>query len=161
MRAEIVSIGTELLLGTITDTNASYLAQRLAALGIDCFYISQVGDNIGRLVETLRRGWKRSDLLVTTGGLGPTGDDLTREAISNMLDERMEVDPALESELRAFFQRRGLEMPSANLKQATLIPSAQTLPNPVGTAPGWWVTREGLLHAGDRGSHIIVAMPGV
>ncbi len=156
MRAEIVSIGTELLLGAITDTNASYLAQRLAALGVDCYYVSQVGDNIGRLVETLRRAWERSDLIITTGGLGPTGDDLTREAISTMLDERMEVDPNLESDLRAFFQRRGVDMPATNLKQAALIPSAQSLPNPVGTAPGWWVTQEN-----SHGPRIIVAMPGV
>lgn len=156
MRAEIVSIGTELLLGTITDTNASYLAQKLAALGIDCYYISQIGDNIDRLVQTLRRAWERSDLLITTGGLGPTGDDLTREAIAEMLGERMEVDPTLESELRAFFKRRGVEMPAANLKQAALIPSSQSLPNPIGTAPGWWVTRED-----SRGQHIIVSMPGV
>ena len=69
MRAEIVSIGTELLLGTITDTNASFLAQRLANLGIDCFYVSQVGDNLGRLVDTLERAWERSELVVATGGL--------------------------------------------------------------------------------------------
>src|SRR5437763_9498933 len=119
MRAEIVSVGTELLLGTIIDTNAAYLAQRLAALGIDCYYVSQVGDNPGRIVETLRRGWERSDLIITTGGLGPTGDDLTREAISELLGERMEVDPELEAGLRAFFVRRGVQMPDANLKQAS------------------------------------------
>jgi nicotinamide-nucleotide amidase len=156
MRAEIVSIGTELLLGTITDTNAAYLAQRLAALGIDCYYVSQVGDNLGRLVDTLTRGWERSDLIVTTGGLGPTGDDLTREAISEMLGERMEVDSALEANLRAFFTRRGVEMPETNLKQATLISSARVLPNPIGTAPGWWVTR-----SDDGRSRSIVSMPGV
>src|SRR4051812_14923535 len=137
MRAEIVSIGTELLLGTITDTNASYLAQQLAALGIDCYYVSQVGDNLDRLVETLRRAWDRSDLIVTTGGVGPTQDDLTREAIAALLGETMTVDPTLESELRAFFVRRGVDMTQTNLKQASLIPSAQTLPNPIGTAPGW------------------------
>src|SRR5215210_2753376 len=109
MRAELVSIGTELLLGTITDTNASYLAQRLAALGIDCYYVSQVGDNLARLVDTLGRAWERSDLVVATGGLGPTQDDLTREAISEMLGETMVVDPVLETDLRGFFTRRGAE----------------------------------------------------
>lgn len=157
MRAEIVSIGTELLLGTITDTNASYLAQRLAALGIDCFYVSQVGDNLGRLTDTLRRAWERSDLTVTTGGLGPTGDDLTREAIAEMLGETPTVVPALEAALRAFFERRRMAMPERNLKQATLIPSASTLHNPVGTAPGWWVERSE--ETGRR--RIIVSMPGV
>jgi nicotinamide-nucleotide amidase len=152
MRAEIVSVGTELLLGHITDTNASWLAQRLSALGIDCFYISQLGDNLGRLTEHLRRAWERSELIVITGGLGPTEDDLTREAISALLGEAMEVQPDLEVELRAFFARRGMAMPESNIKQATLIKSAQVLRNPIGTAPGWWVERDG---------RVIVAMPGV
>src|SRR4051794_10413977 len=156
MRAEIVSIGTELLLGTITDTNASFLAQRLAAIGIDCYYVSQVGDNLGRLVDTLERASGRSDLVVATGGLGPTQDDLTREAIASLLGETMTVVPALERDLRDFFERRGVQMPERNLKQATLIPSAEILPNPVGTAPGWWVSSE---HEGQ--SSVIVAMPGV
>ena len=152
MRAEIVSVGTELLLGHITDTNASWLAQQLSQLGIDCYFVSQLGDNLGRLTEHLRRAWERSELIVITGGLGPTEDDLTREAISAVLDEAMVVQPDLEVELRAFFARRGVSMPESNVKQATLIESASVLPNPVGTAPGWWVEREG---------RVIVAMPGV
>src|SRR5438552_4646139 len=156
MHAEIVSIGTELLLGTITDTNASYLAQRLAPLGIDCYYVSQVGDNLDRLVDTLDRAHKRSDLIITTGGLGPTQDDLTREAIAALLGQTMTVVPELERDLRAFFERRGVQMPERNLKQATLIPSAQALRNPVGTAPGWWVTTDDA-----DGTRIIVSMPGV
>lgn len=152
MRAEIVSVGTELLLGHITDTNASWLAQQLSQLGIDCYYISQIGDNLGRLTDHLRRAWDRSELIVITGGLGPTEDDLTREAISAVLDEPMVVQPELEQDLRAFFARRGVVMPESNVKQATLIASAGVLTNPVGTAPGWWVERDG---------RIIVAMPGV
>ena len=152
MRAEIISCGTELLLGHITDTNATYLAQSLASLGIDLYFVSQVGDNQGRIVETLRRAWERSDLVVITGGLGPTEDDLARESISTMLGETMQVDPELEAELRAMFAARNSVMPERNIKQATLIPSAQVLPNPRGTAPGWWVEKDG---------HIIVAMPGV
>ncbi len=152
MRAEILSCGTELLLGHITDTNATYLAQSLAPLGIDLFFVSQVGDNQGRIVETLRRAWERSDLIIMTGGLGPTEDDLARESISALLGETMQVDPELEANLRAMFARMGLKMPERNVKQATLIPSAQALPNPIGTAPGWWVEKDG---------RIIVAMPGV
>ena len=152
MRAEIISVGTELLLGHITDTNASWLAQQLSQLGIDCFYISQLGDNLGRLTEHLRRAWERSELIVITGGVGPTEDDLTREAISALVDEPMVVQPNLEVELRAFFARRGVAMPESNVKQATLVKSARVLPNPVGTAPGWWVERDG---------RVIVAMPGV
>lgn len=152
MRAEIVSVGTELLLGQITDTNATFLAQSLADLGIDLFFVSQVGDNRGRLVDTLRRGWERSDLVITTGGVGPTEDDLTREAIADLVGETPTVDEATVETIRAFFRNRNAEMPERNRKQAWLIPSAQALPNPVGTAPGWFVQREG---------KIIVAMPGV
>ena len=152
MRAEIISCGTELLLGHITDTNATYLAQSLASLGIDLYFVSQVGDNQGRIVETLRRAWERSDLIIMTGGLGPTEDDLARESISALLGETMQVDPRLEAELRGMFASRRSIMPERNIKQATLIPSAQALPNPRGTAPGWWVEKDG---------HIIVAMPGV
>jgi nicotinamide-nucleotide amidase len=152
MRAEIISCGTELLLGHITDTNATYLAQSLAALGIDLYFVSEVGDNQGRIVETLRRAWERSDLVVMTGGLGPTEDDLARESISELMGETMQVDPELERELRAMFAARSSVMPERNVKQATLIPSARALRNPRGTAPGWWVEKDG---------HIIVAMPGV
>ena len=152
MRAEILSIGTELLLGNITDTNATYLAQQLAGLGIDLYFVSTVGDNQQRIVETMRRAWERADLIVTTGGLGPTEDDLTHESIAELLGEEMRVIPELEAELRAFFAGRGVVMPERNLEQATLIPSAKSLANPVGTAPGWWVERDG---------HIIVSMPGV
>ena len=152
MRAEIVSVGTELLLGQITDTNATFLAQSLADLGIDLFFVSQVGDNRGRLVDTLRRGWERSDLVITTGGVGPTEDDLTREAIAELVGETPQVDEATVETIRAFFRNRNADMPERNRKQAWLIPSAQALPNPVGTAPGWFVQREG---------KIIVAMPGV
>src|SRR5579859_4666825 len=152
MRSELLSVGTELLLGTIVDTNAAHLGQELATLGIDNYYVSAVGDNLGRLTGTLRSAFERSDLIVITGGLGPTEDDLTREAISSLLGETMVVRPDLEKELRSFFARRGLSMPERNVKQATLIPSARAIVNPVGTAPGWWVERDG---------RIIVAMPGV
>ncbi|MDQ2808992.1 MAG: CinA family nicotinamide mononucleotide deamidase-related protein [Chloroflexota bacterium] len=152
MNAEIVSVGTELLLGNITDTNATYLTRELAALGINCYWVSQVGDNLERLRAVLARAFERSDLTIVTGGVGPTEDDLTREAIAAVLGEAMIVQPALEAELRAFFAGRSLPMPPSNIKQATCIASGTILLNPVGTAPGWWVERAG---------HIIVAMPGV
>jgi len=152
VRAEILSIGTELLLGQIVDTNAQYLASRLADLGIDCLYISTVGDNPARGRETLERALGRSDLVISTGGLGPTEDDLTRETIAAVLGEEPIVDPALERELREWFAGRGVSMPERNRKQAWLIPSARALPNPNGTAPGWDVRKEGKR---------IVAMPGV
>ncbi|MFI5278108.1 MAG: competence/damage-inducible protein A, partial [Ktedonobacterales bacterium] len=152
MRAEILSIGTELLLGHITDTNATYLARQLSALGIDLFFVSQVGDNLERLTETLARARGRADVVITTGGLGPTEDDITREAICAALGETPYVDAALEAELRAFFAERKTVMPERNVKQAWLIPSATALPNPRGTAPGWWTERDGV---------IIISMPGV
>lgn len=152
MKGEILSVGTEMLLGHLVDTNAPYLAESLSELGVDVYFISQVGDNQDRLVQTLRRGWERSDLIVITGGLGPTGDDLTREAIAELMGEEMVVRPDLERDLRAFFARRNRPMPDHNVKQATLIPSARALANPIGTAPGWWVERDG---------KVIVAMPGV
>jgi nicotinamide-nucleotide amidase len=152
MRAEILSIGTELLLGQIVDTNATYLAGRLALLGIDCLYKQTVGDNLGRAREALERAIARSELVVATGGLGPTEDDLTREAIAAALGESPAVDPRLEAELRGWFAGRGFAMPERNRKQAWLIPSARALPNPNGTAPGWDVRKDGKR---------IVAMPGV
>lgn len=152
MKAEILAIGTEILFGQIVDTNSAWIAQHLPALGIDLYYISTAGDNQARLVETLRRAWERSDLIITTGGLGPTEDDLTREAIAELLGEQMVVQPDLEAALRERFRRRGTPMPERNLKQATLIPSATAIPNPRGSAPGWWVEKEG---------RIIASMPGV
>ena len=152
MKAEILAIGTEILMGQIVDTNSAWIADRLPALGIDLFFITTVGDNRGRLVETLRRAWDRSDLVITTGGLGPTEDDVTREAIADLLGEAMQMVPELEQALRERFLRRGTPMPERNLKQATVIPSATAIPNPRGTAPGWWVEKEG---------RIIVSMPGV
>jgi nicotinamide-nucleotide amidase len=152
MRAEILSIGTELLLGQITDTNATYLAQQLGALGIDLFYVSQVGDNLERLSETLARARDRSQIVIMTGGLGPTEDDLSREAIAAVLHETPVVDHQYEEKLRAFFADRGVEMPESNIKQAWVLPSVTQLANPVGTAPGWWAERDG---------KVIVAMPGV
>jgi nicotinamide-nucleotide amidase len=151
MRAEILSIGTEILLGEIVDTNAAYIAARLPAIGVDLYFKAVVGDNLDRLTETIGRARERSDLVICTGGLGPTEDDLTREAISAVMLEEPAVDPDLETTLRSFFAGRGYAMPERNVKQCWLIPSARAIPNPRGTAPGWWVERDG---------KIVVAMPG-
>ncbi len=151
MRAEIVSIGTEIMLGEITDTNAAYIASKLPEYGIDLLYVSQVGDNPGRMQEVLRRAWERSDFIFTTGGLGPTEDDITREMIAEMLGEPMSRDPEQEEGIRARLSATARPMPERNLKQAAVIPSARIMPNTRGTAPGWWVERDG---------HVIVMMPG-
>lgn len=143
MRAEIISIGSELLRGEIADTNAPYLAQELLRLGYEVRRITLVGDDQGSIVEALKQAWERSDLVLTVGGLGPTQDDLTREAVAKFFGERLEIDPSLERWLRETFRRLGRRMAEENLKQATLISSARSVPNPKGTAPGWWVEREG------------------
>ena len=152
MQAEIIAIGTEILLGEIVDTNSAWIAQRLPALGIDLNYTSVVGDNKQRIDEIFKRAWERSDLIITTGGLGPTADDMTREGICVLLGEEPEINEELETKLRSFFSRRDYTMPESNLKQAWLIPSATAINNPRGTAPGWWVERD---------KRIIISMPGV
>ena len=164
MKAEILSIGTELLMGELTDTNAPFIASQLPALGIQLQWVSQVGDNLDMLTEAFTSGLGRSDIIFTTGGLGPTQDDLTREAIANALGEEMTVRDDLLDHLQDYFRRRGTEMPSTNLKQATVIPSAQSIPNQRGTAPGWWVERACSSQSTDetaaQGKKIIVSMPG-
>ncbi len=107
VKAEIIAIGTEILLGEIIDTNSAHIAQQLPELGIDLYYKSVVGDNRGRVMETFQRAWDRSDLVITTGGLGPTEDDMTREGIAELLGEEPFVDPDLEQHLRGFFASRG------------------------------------------------------
>jgi nicotinamide-nucleotide amidase len=152
MRAYVLSIGSELIGGHLTDTNATFLAQELAAHGIELLHVIQVSDNLERLERALRLAVADADLVVCTGGIGPTDDDLTREAIAALAGETPSVDGTLVAGIRDFFAQRGLEMPERNAKQAWVIPSVEILPNPVGTAPGWLARIDGT---------IVVAMPGV
>ena len=151
MHAEIVSIGTELLMGELVDTNSAFLASELAKLGIEVRWVTKVGDDPARLFEVIDRAFTRSDFTLTSGGLGPTSDDLTRETIARVFGEEMSVQDDLLAHLKSLFANRGFPMPETNIKQATLIPSAQAIPNPMGTAPGWWAERNG---------SVIAAMPG-
>ena len=151
MHAEILSIGTELLMGELVDTNSSYLASEMAKLGIEVRWVTKVGDDPDRLFEAIERASDRSDVTLTSGGLGPTSDDLTRETIARVCGEEMAIQDDLLEHLRSLFAGRGFPMPETNVKQATLIPSAVAIANPMGTAPGWWVERDG---------SVIVAMPG-
>ena len=155
-RAELLAVGTELLLGEIVDTNSAWLAQQLADRSVDVYWSQRVGDNRARIAEAVRQAIGRSDLVVVCGGLGPTDDDVTREALADVVGETPQVDAALEGELRARFARFARSMPERNLKQAWLVPSAEALPNPVGTAPGWLlrVPRSGQPDA------VVVALPG-
>lgn len=151
MNGEILALGTELLMGELTDTNSSYIASRLPHLGISVQHISLIRDNLEDLTASLELALSRSDIIFTTGGLGPTHDDITREAIGRVLNEDLKIDPVLIEDLKKWFRQRGMPMSDANNKQAMRIPSAEAIPNSQGTAPGWWVEKNG---------KVIVAMPG-
>ena len=151
IKAEIISIGTELLRGEITDTNAVYLASQLPLLGMELQRITTSGEDIKKLAQIIRQSLSRSSVIITTGGLGPTQDDLTREAIALVLGEEMFTDSALVTELKSHFVRMGREMPPSNMQQAMRISSSTSLPNPRGTAPGWWVEKNG---------KVVAVMPG-
>lgn len=149
--AELLSIGTELAVGETRDTNAGDLARDLTARGVVVDRMTALPDDLEAVTAAFRDAIARVDLVVSTGGLGPTPDDLTRESIAAALRETPAVDAGLEAWLRELFSRRNLDFPDANSKQAWLIPSAVAIPNDNGTAPGWWVERDG---------KVIVALPG-
>ena len=152
MNAEIVSIGSELLLGQIVDTNASWIAQQLAEAGVNLFYKTTVGDNMDRMVEVLDRALERSDVVVTGGGIGPTQDDLTRAAIAKVTGREVVTDPGSLVELRERFQKRGFILTKNNERQAQIPSGAIVARNPNGTAPAFIVET-------DRG--VTISLPGV
>jgi len=149
--AELLSIGSELLAGETIDTNAAFLGSALARLGIPLRSIRALPDDRAVIASAFADARERVPLLVATGGLGPTHDDLTREGLADALGEELVPDPALEATLRERFAAFGT-MPESNLRQALRVPSAAALPNPIGSAPGWWV---------DRDDCVTVLMPGV
>ena len=149
---EIISIGTELTVGETRDTNAGDLARDLTRRGVVVGRMTALPDDLGAVTAAFGEALGRAELVISTGGLGPTPDDLTREAIAGLVGETPAVDPALDAWLRELFERRSLPFPEANRKQAWLIPSAVSVPNENGTAPGWWVDRPG--------GRVIVALPG-
>ncbi|MCS7209102.1 MAG: competence/damage-inducible protein A [Fimbriimonadales bacterium] len=136
MTVEVISIGTELLLGQIVDTNAAWLSARLAEVGVGVYRRTTVGDNLTRIVAALREALERADGIVAIGGLGPTDDDLTREAIAELLGEPLVLDEGEAARLHEFFATRGRTVNERQLRQAMRPRSAQTIPNPHGTAPG-------------------------
>ena len=150
--AALLAIGSELTVGETRDTNSGDLARSLSRHGVEIAWIAALPDRMAAVVDALRDALRTVDLVVTTGGLGPTPDDLTREAIAAVVGERPAVDPDLERWLRHLFERRTVAFPETNLKQAWLIPSATAIPNERGTAPGWWVDRPD--------GRVIVALPG-
>lgn len=151
MKAEIVGVGTELLLGQIANTNAQRISEALATVGVDVHMHVAVGDNLDRIVGVLRTALERADAVIVTGGLGPTSDDITREAIATVTGRPLERDEGLLERIRDVFERLGREMPEDNAKQADVPEGARAI-EPEGTAPGLVVEHEG---------STLYALPGV
>jgi len=149
---EFIAVGTELLLGQIVNTNASWVGSRLADAGLDHFRQSVVGDNLDRVVAAIREAAARSDAVILSGGLGPTRDDLTREAMAAAAGVDLVRDEDYAVRLREYWERRGREMPESNLQQADQPAGSISLPNPKGTAPGLRL---------DMGDTVVFAVPGV
>ncbi len=152
MRAEVVAIGTELLLGTVVDTNSSWIGEQLALAGIDNLYQVKVGDNFGRMEATIRTALERSDAVICCGGLGPTQDDITRDVIAKIMGVEMRRDQAIADEIRRRFEIRGRVMTANNLRQADIPVGASPIPQMPGTAPGLVCP---------VGNKVIYAVPGV
>lgn len=141
--AEIIGVGDELLYGETMDTNTSDIARSLQPYALRVRRTLRVADDLEALCQEVKAAWATARLVVLSGGLGPTPDDITREAIAAAFGETMQLDPEVLSWLENLFAGRGWKMPEANKKQAMKIPSATWLPNPRGTAPGWWISKEG------------------
>jgi nicotinamide-nucleotide amidase len=152
MRAETISIGTELLLGGITDTNAVWIAQRLAEVGVDLYFRTTVGDNVVRIVDAIKHALTRADIVITTGGLGPTVDDMTREAVARATNRELVLDDNLLAQIRERFSKWGTPMSENNVRQAYVPRGATPIENPVGTAPVFIVELDG---------HYVISLPGV
>ncbi len=151
MRAEIISVGTELLLGQIVDTNAAYLSRLLPELGIELHRRITVGDNASRLADALELALSRADIVFTIGGLGPTEDDLTKETVARVLGDEMVMHEESAQHMRNFFASRNIQMPETNLKQALVPKRGRVLPNPLGTAPG---------AAFETDDKVVIVLPG-
>ena len=154
MHAEIVMIGTELLLGELVDTNANRLAKALREIGFDLYYKTTVGDNETRITEVLNLALDRSDIIITSGGLGPTVDDMTRQAVANATGRKLVYSTDLEAQIAARFRSFGREMAENNKRQAYIPEGALPLSNPVGTAPCF-------LCEDIRGRGVVISLPGV
>lgn len=152
LTAEFLAVGSELTVGETRDTNSGEMAASLTVEGVRVVRLVALPDDLDAVREAFADALGRADLVVSTGGLGPTPDDLTREALAAAVGETPTVDPDLEAWLRGMWERRGIPFPEINLKQAWLIPSATALANPNGTAPGWWVDRPD--------GRVVVTLPG-
>jgi nicotinamide-nucleotide amidase len=155
VNAEIIAVGSEMLTPLRMDTNSLYVTEQLNLLGVDVVFKSIVGDDLRRLVAAAQHGLFRSDILIFSGGLGPTEDDLTREAVAEALGLSLRRDPEILNRIEQRFAERGWTMASNNAKQADVLDGATVLPNPNGTAPGQWLSGQF-----DGREHIIVLLPG-
>jgi nicotinamide-nucleotide amidase len=155
VNAEIIAVGSEMLTPFRMDTNSLYLTEQLNLMGVDVIFKSIVGDDRRRLVAAAQHGLFRSDIVIFSGGLGPTEDDLTREAVAEALGVSLRRDPEILTRLEQRFAERGWKMAANNAKQADVLDGATVLPNPNGTAPGQWLSGEF-----DGREHIIVLLPG-
>ena len=154
MVVELISVGTELLLGNIVNTNAAYLAEQCANYGLSCFYQSVVGDNEERLQEVVKTGLKRSDILILTGGLGPTDDDLTKEVVAKAMKKKLVEDAKAREMIQTYFDTRGMEITDNNWKQALVPEGAYVLYNHNGTAPGL------IIESGEKCAILLPGPPG-
>jgi len=143
MNAWIVAVGSELLTPFRVDTNSLAITERLNTIGCEIRFKAVVGDDVDALADVLKRGIGAVDLIICTGGLGPTEDDITRDALARVLDIPMDVDEAIAEELKRRFERRGMVMQAINRRQAMVPRGAVVLENSRGTAPGLWIEREG------------------
>lgn len=150
--AEIITIGTEILLGEIIDTNAQFMARKLRDAGIDLYRKTTVGDNPSRIADAVRQALLRCDIVITSGGLGPTVDDPTREAVAQALDLELEFQPGLWEQIQARFKRFGRQPTENNRRQAYIPAGSTAIANPVGTAPAF------IARSGER---LVIALPGV
>ena len=149
--AEILCVGTELLLGEVVNTNAAYISRQLARLGISVYHTSVVGDNPNRLKKAVAEALSRADLLILSGGLGPTYDDLTKETVAEALGIPMVRDEQILTQIESFFASYGKKMPPNNAKQADIPSGAQAIPNRTGTAPGIFIETD---------KNVVVLLPG-
>lgn len=156
MRCEVVAVGSELLLGQINDTNSSWIGQELAAVGLDSYFQTKVGDNLDRMVSVIELALRRSDAVICTGGLGPTQDDITRDAIAAVMGVELELDAELVTKIESMFALRGRDMPANNRLQARIPVGADAIPIQPGTAPGIVAEFEF-----EGTSKVIYAVPGV
>ena len=157
MRCDVLAIGTELLLGQIVDTNSAWIGEQLAAVGIDTFEHRKVGDNLPRMVAALEDLLAGADAVIVCGGLGPTPDDVTREAIAQVMGVELERREELTEQIAAMFGMRGRDMPANNLRQADVPVGGGVIPNPIGTAPGLRCEVAGA----DGRKRVVYAVPGV